>query len=198
MADEVRQIVELGALAKETAVKKESGFGATPPAQAHYVDGADCRKLVGKLKLVAKLPLAGWLFKDDPEEVGVERGYFKPSHPTKDFVKMRIGEFWDDQGYKELAEGWYRLQYECPDLPEGKRVYLHFESVDETAWLYIDGKLVAWYDSADPNLTWQSPFLLDVTESLESRGRHLLAIRVGNNAGGAGGLYKPLSLMVEK
>ena len=66
VADEVRQIVELGALAKETAVKKESGFGATPPAQAHYVDGADCRKLVGKLKLVAKLPLAGWLFKDDP------------------------------------------------------------------------------------------------------------------------------------
>lgn len=197
VADEVRRILEGGEPAKETAEKRESGFGATPPAEAHYVDGADCRQLVGSLKQVATLPLDGWLFKADPKRVGVEQGYFKPSYPTKDFARIRVGAFWDDQGYKGLGAGWYRLAYQCPDLPAGKRVYLHFESVDETACLYIDGKRVAWYDTAHPNLTWKSPFLLDVTGSLNSGGTHLLAIRVGNESG-LGGIYRPVSVMVEK
>ena len=192
--DEMRRIV---ALPKGAEVIKESGFGATPAAEAHYVDGVDCKNLVDQLSLVAPLPIGGWLFKDDPKEVGVEQGYFKPSYPTNDFTKIRVDDFWDRQGYKELAEGWYRLQYECPDLPDGKRVYLYFESVDETAWLYIDGKLVAWYDSVYPSFTWQAPFLLDVTGSLKSGGKHLLAIRVGNGSG-FGGVYRPLQLMVEK
>ena len=110
---------------------------------------------------------------------------------------IRIGGFWDEQGYSGLEEGWYRLRYKCPELPEGKRVFLHFESVDESAWLYVDGKLVAWYDTAYPNQTWNRPFLLEATGNIESGAEHLLAIRVGNVAG-AGGIYQPVSLMVEK
>lgn len=193
VADEVHRIE----LSKEPQENRDSDFGATLPAEAHYVDGANCKNLVGKLSLVARLPVDGWLFKDDPKEVGIERGYFKPRHPTNDFVKIRVDQTWDEQGYENLGEGWYRLQYVCPDLPEDKRIYLYFESVDETAWLYVDGKLVAWYDSVYPSLTWQSPFLLDVTGSLKSGGKHLLAIRVGNGSG-AGGVYRPLRLMVEK
>ena len=96
-----------------------------------------------------------------------------------------------------MKEGWYRRAYTCPGLPVGKRVFLRFEAVDESAWLYIDGKLIAWYDTQYPGLTWDRPFLLDVTGNLTSEGEHELVIRVGNEIG-AGGIYKPMSLMVEK
>jgi len=46
-------------------------------------------------------------------------------------------------------------------------------------------------------ISWSKPFLLDVTGSLQSDGDHLLAIRV-HNYSGAGGLYKPVTLMVEQ
>ena len=180
-----------------TPTQKESAFGLTPPAEARYVDGQDCLDLLPKLKVVAKLPLDGWLFKADHDKVGVDRGYFKPDHPAGGFTKTRIGRFWDHQGYTVLEEGWYRLRYKCPKLPKGKRAFLHFGAVDESAWLYVDGKLIAWYDTAYPAKTWNMPFLLEVTDSLKSRREHLLAVRVGN-VGAAGGIHKPVSLMVEK
>jgi hypothetical protein len=176
--------------------KKESAFGLTPPAEARYVDGQACLDLLPRLKVVDQLPLEGWLFKDDRDHVGVARGYFKPDHPVGDFTKIRIGSFWDHQGDTVLEEGWYRLRYKCPKLPEGKRVFLHFGAVDETAWLYVDGELIAWYDTAHPGKTWNRPFLLEVTGDLKGAAEHLLAIRVGNTLG-AGGIHKPVRLMVE-
>ena len=196
----VRKKIELGVTslypAKRTT-KKESALGVTPPAEAHYVDGTDCLNLLPKLRVVQNLPEDGWLFKDDPEGAGVYRGYYRPTHPSRDFADIRIGTFWDGQGYEDLEEGWYRLRYKCPELPEGKRTFLHFDAVDESAWLYVDGELIAWYDTAYPDMTWEKPFLLEVTGDLKSRREHLLMIRVCNTIG-AGGIHKPVSLMVEK
>ena len=177
--------------------KRESAFGKTIPGKAHYVDGKNCLNLLPKLRSVGDLPLDGWLFKKDPDRIGTDQGYYKPDYPTGDLARIKIGEHWDGQGYGDLVEGWYRLRYTCPELPKGKRVFLHFGAVDESAWLYVDGKLAAWYDTAFPQKTWNTPFLLEVTGSLKSQGEHMLAIRV-RNIYGAGGIYKPVSLMVEK
>jgi len=197
--DAMRKKIDLGAplYTPRRTADKQFGFGATPPAKARYVDGTDYQELLPKLKSVEKLPMEGWLFKDDPDKVGVDAGYFKQEYPTMDLARIRIGTHWDEQGYPELEEGWYRMAYTCPRLPVGKRVVLRFEAVDETAWLYIDGKLTAWYDTQFPNMTWDKPFLLDVTGSLTSEGEHELVIRVGNG-NGVGGIYKPVSLMIEK
>ena len=194
IADELRELTRAGEFTDEP---KESGFGATPPETARYIDGVKCRELVPKLGMVARLPLGGWRFKADPKGVGTAQGFYKPGFPSDDLPFIRISEFWDTQGYKNLGEGWYRLQYKCPALPDGKRVFVLFEAVDEGAFLYIDGQRVAWYDTAFPHITWSKPFLLDVTGSLQSGGDHLLAIRV-HNYSGDGGLYKPLSIMAEK
>ena len=194
VADELGRLTQAG---KFVDKKRESAFGKTPSAEARYVDGADCLSFVSKLRVAAKLPVAGWRFKDDPKGIGVEQGYFKPDALSGDLPEITVTDVWDNQGYKGLGEGWYRIQYTCPDLPEGKRVFLHFESVDESAWLYVDGKLVAWYDTAYPVETWNRSFLLDVTGNLKSRGTHLLAIRV-HSVSGDGGIYRPVSLMVEK
>lgn len=194
LADEIRELTKDG---KFTDEDKTSGFGKTLPEQAHYIDGENCRQLMPDLDLAERLPLGGWWFKDDPKNVGVAQGWFKTDFSIADQKEFRIGAFWDDQGYKGLGEGWYTLQYKCPELPDGKRVYVLFEAVDEGAWLYIDGTLVAWYDTAYPDITWSKPFLLDVTGALKSGSTHRLTIRVDNYSG-AGGLYKPVSVMVER
>ena len=195
----VRKKIETGSLLYSPirTTDREFGFGETRSGKARYVDGTDYDRLLPMLTTVADLPLGGWRFKDDPDKVGVDGGYFKLGYPTTDMATIRIGEFWDRQGYPDLAQGWYRLAYTCPRLSTGKRIFLHFEAVDESTWLYIDGKLAAWYDTAYPDMTWDKPFLLEVTGSLKSQHEHLLVIRVGNTIG-AGGIWKPVSLMVEK
>ena len=176
--------------------EKLFGFATTPSAKAHYIDGTSYRSLVPKLRLATSLPLEGWSFKADSAGIGLEKGYFKPDYSTESFSRIRIGDFWDNQGHKRLREGWYRLRYTCPELAEGKRVFLDFGAVDESAWLYVDGKLIAWYDTADPYMTWDKPFLLEVTGSIKGQREHLLVIRVSNTIN-AGGIWKPVRLMVE-
>ena len=194
LADEISRIVKSD---KFTDENRKSSFGATSPAEARYVDGTDAVELTRKLVKIERLPVDGWKFKDDPTGIGVEQGYFASDYPSGDLPEIKIGQLWDGQGYPKLEQGWYRRQYSCPEIPEGKRVFLHFEAVDESVWLYIDGKLVAWYDTAFPDVTFSKPFLLDVTGSLKNHGTHLLAIRV-HNYSGDGGIYRPVSLMVEK
>lgn len=185
---------------ERTAKKKDRAFGATPPEKARYVDGVDYDVMKRNLTTVAALPEEGWLFKPDPDGVGVKSEYFRVDFPTKEMQSIMIADFWDTQGHSDLSQGWYRLSYDCPIIPaaeQGKRVYLHFAAVDESAWVYIDGELVGWYDTAYPSRTWTSPFLIEVTGNLRSGETHLLVIRVGNGRA-AGGIYKPVTLMVEK
>ena len=176
--------------------KKTSGFADTPPEKARYFDGSAYDRMIKDLVQLAPLPIEGWAFKDDSAGVGTQQGYFKPEYDGKDLPMLRIDRFWDDQSYRGLAEGWYRRRWTCPDLPPGKRVFLHLGAVDESVWLYIDGRLAAWYDAADPGQTWDKPLLLEVSVDFQTARQHLLVFRVKNTAG-AGGVWKPVSLMVE-
>ena len=147
------------------------------------------------LQKVESLPVKGWKFKDDGEGLGGARGYWNPDFPEDGMVAIRVDKSWDHQGYPGLKEGWYRLRYRCPELSEGKRAFLQFGAVDESAWLYIDGLPVAWYDPANPGITWEKPVLFDVTGSLIGGQEHTLVVRV-KNATMAGGLWKPITLLV--
>ena len=101
IADELRELTKDGEFVDE---QKESGFGATPPETARYIDGVKCRDLVPKLEVVARLPLEGWRFKADPKGVGTAKGFYKPDFPSDDLTSIRISEFWDTQGYKKQGD----------------------------------------------------------------------------------------------
>ena len=127
----VRKKIELRKALYPIKTGKESAFEGTPSATASYVEGVDYRDLIPKLDSIANLPDEGWLFKDDPQGIGIAQGYFRPNHATGDFNKIRIGVNWDSQGYPGLGQGWYRLRYKSPPLLDGRRVFLHFGGVDE-------------------------------------------------------------------
>ena len=181
-----------------TGAEKVSGFAASPAYTARYLDGEDRKRMLARLTQLAELPVDGWAFKDDPERKGTKQGFFRVDYADSDLPKLRVDKLWDDQGYPaNMPEGWYRLRYAAPELPSGKRVFLDFGAIDESGWLYIDGQLAAWYDTDEPGKTWNQPVLLEVTGTLSSGQEHLLAVRVGNSAG-AGGIWKPVRLMIEK
>ena len=165
------------------------------PALSRSFDGPDYVALVGRLRQVDSLPVTGWKFLADPEGAGTERGYWQQDYPDEEMQDIRVDKFWDNQGHPKLQQGWYRLRYQCPDLPEGKRVFLRFGAVDEAAWLYVDGVLSAWYKPTRPGETWDKPVLLEVTGNLVPGRDHLLTVRV-TNASGAGGLWQPAALLV--
>ena len=124
-------------------------------------------------------------------------GYFKKDFDDSNWKEIRIGQFWEKQGYPNLdGSGWYRKKIKFPKLPAGKKVYMYFGAVDESAWLYIDGKLVAWHDKL-PTETWNKPFALDITDAVKSGGTYQITIRV-NDVSRLGGIWKPVKIIVEK
>ena len=190
------QNIPIGLRDGGTGVPNVAGLNYTVPAR--YLDGEDYNQMLAKLTVVEELSIGGWSFRHDPQGIGVKKGYFRPDYDDSDWARLRTDAFWDDQGYPpDMPEGWYRLRYRCPALPDGKRAFLKFGAIDKSAGLYVDGKIAAWYDPPASDKTWNKPVLLEVTGNLKGGCEHLLAARV-KNAAGAGGIWKPISLMVEQ
>jgi len=59
---------------------------------------------------------------------------------------------------------WYRRFFQLPDEYEGKRILLHFGAVDYSAWVWVNGMLVAVHHGG------HTPFSADITRAVR-RGR---------------------------
>ena len=135
------------------------------------------------------LPSYGWRFRMDKEDVGVKREWFLPESSLEGWIPIEIEDFWGNKG--GTGPGWYRRDVDVPDLPEDKRIYLHFGAVDEELMLWIDGQHAGDYDRGPGG--WDKPFAVDVTGKLTA-GKHHLAMRIYNSAM-AGGVWKPVSIL---
>ena len=140
------------------------------------------------------VPLAvdGWLFKPDPKNVGLREKWFLPSYEPTGWKKLRVDTSWEQQGFPDHdGFGWYRFTFTGANRP-GKRTLLHFGAVDETAAVWIDGKLVGKHDEGLAG--WDKPFDLDITPFLTNqKTEHLLAVQAHDDRA-AGGIWRPVSL----
>ncbi|MFH0963226.1 MAG: hypothetical protein V2A58_04345 [Planctomycetota bacterium] len=163
------------------------------PKTLGFIDRDDLIKLQYRAKPVMDLPIEGWLFKPDREDVGVAEEWFKLATDTADWKPIKIGEFWERQGFDLDGPGWYRREIDFTNAPAGKRLYLHFGAVDESLHLWIDGRYVATYNRGMEG--WDKPFAIEVTDFL-SPGPHTLIIRA-RDVLAMGGLWKPIDLLAE-
>ncbi|HUT23778.1 MAG TPA: hypothetical protein VM492_05500, partial [Sumerlaeia bacterium] len=81
----------------------------------------------------------------------------------------------------------------------GKRhLYLHFDAVDEEAWVYINGRPAFEHTCASTGLgtaqIWSMPFAFDARAHLKPGADNAIAVRV-SNVYGAGGIYAPVQLV---
>lgn len=176
------------------------GLDTRPPRSDQFADHRtmgylyedELDHLLTQAEPVMDLPAEGWLFKPDLKYIGADEKWYLPRTPTNDWKPIRIGEFWERQGFGYLdGPGWYRRQIGFNNLPEAKRLYLSFGAVDESCHLWIDGRYVAVYDRGVPG--WDKPFAIEVTGFIKS-GTHTLVIRAHDNRR-MGGIWKPVSLI---
>ena len=146
---------------------------------------------------VRSVPLAqtGWKFRPDPLEDGHHKGWFKPDFKDAKWKEISL-TVWEKQGYEGYdGIAWYRLRFKMPPKTECKAVEIHFDAVDESAWVWLNGKYVGQHDVGPSG--WNQPFDLDITREIQWGGENLLTVRVEDTMA-AGGIWKPVKINIVK
>lgn len=132
-----------------------------------------------------------WDFLPDPSGVGEDVGWYAAGLKGGNWQQVRPYETsWSDIGlhyYRGLA--WYRQKVEIAQKWEGRRIFLWFGGVDETARVWVNGEEVGV--SADAAFI---PFEFDASESVRFGAENVVTVCVANNRTdeiGTGGLMAP-------
>ena len=84
------------------------------------------------------------------------------------------------------------------EIKKKKFKYLYFSTVDEEAWLYINGKTLHEQTREStgmlPSILWRIPFSVS-PEGAKLCGKDILTVRVYNSAK-MGGIWKPVHLIL--
>jgi len=97
-----------------------------------------------------------WHFKIDPDDIGLTQKWYELDWPTprSEWTPIRINVPWSNT-YECLGEklklkerlktydgiGWYSTNLTVPKEMRGRSVFLYFPIVDESCWVYVNGKL---------------------------------------------------------
>ena len=135
------------------------------------------------------LPLEGWSFRADPLADGHHKGWMNPDFDDSKWKKQKIG-WWEQQGYNGYdGIAWYRIRFTMPPQGEAVGAEIGFGAVDESAWVWLNGKYVGQHDIGV--VGWNRPFDLDITNEVNWGGENILVVRVEDTAA-AGGIWKPV------
>lgn len=216
MADLVRVAVE--ATSKRDRILNET-FGSHAMHPTRYHATVAHRNLDGQLGPVGDEFLAlldheqddrrsllptTWDFLLDPSDVGQEEKWFEPD-PTLDWERIQVTAPWGEQitavnpddPESDVYHGvaWYRTRFdwETPLEPD-QRLWLVFGAVDESCWVYLNGREVGGqlFDSGRDSMAWNKPRRFDVTDTVREGENHLV-VRV-QALRGQGGIVLPAHL----
>ena len=140
------------------------------------------------------LPKEDWRFSLDENNQGHLNNWFKKNFDDSAWKTIPIAATWEDAGFQYDGLAWYRKTFKTPPKPEKyNAVELHFESVDECAWVWLNGVYIGQHDLGTSG--WQTPFSLDITKEVKWDAENVIVVRILDTAG-AGGIYKPVHLQV--
>ena len=149
------------------------------------------RQCIELRRTVTVVPLSPqWRFKTDPVDEGVKGEWFVPDLDDSGWAAVRSDKDcgWECQGFAGYtAYAWYRA--ELPNLPGRLRafMYLNFGSVDEQAWVYLNGTPICEHTAASTgrsiNQIWDKPFSVNVSEHLRPEGPKGMGFRLDSAVG---------------
>ncbi len=141
------------------------------------------------------IPDTRWLFTTDTGKNGHRKNYYKTDFNDKNWKPIKVGH-WETQGWPDFdGIAWYRIRFDMPEKIESNAVELHFESVDESAWVWLNGIYIGKHDIGPEG--WNVPFRLDVTREIKWGAENILTVRVLDRAN-AGGIWKPINVDILK
>lgn len=155
----------------------------------------------------------GWVF---------AKGDKAPAGGAPEWTRVTVPHSWNRVGYytnpgdhpnrPETLDGyqgvaWYRLDFDAPRDPRGKRTFLEFDAASRTAEVWLNGKRLGSHAGGF------SRFRFDATDALKPGAANTLMVRVDNTAPDVGtatadvlplagdffvhgGLYRPVRLIV--
>lgn len=147
-----------------------------------------------------------WKFQIDPEgsiaseEEGGDKHpppWSRSDYDDSRWFTLSTYDTFDAQGFPGyMGIFWYRLKFNAPRFPEGRRVWLRIGALDDEGDVYLNAHLVGRREGVQPN-DWKTSFAFDVTDILKQGCENVIAIR-GLNTVGLGGLWRPVGLYSRK
>lgn len=118
-----------------------------------------------------------WLFCADPLNQGVKEGFMTESHDIRGWRQVTVpcgfGQCVPGEE-KYSGAGWYRKEFAAPESWNGRRVYLVFEAVNNTASVWLNNQPVGQSEYAF------LPFRLDISSALRNGQKNVLVVRADN------------------
>ena len=140
------------------------------------------------------LPKKNWKFITDPEDTGFQKEYHAAGFDDSSWRKIAVTGRWEKQNVGDYdGVAWYRLKFKMPEKIPCSGVDISFGAVDESAWVWLNGKFVGQHDIGPAG--WNVPFYLNIASELKWGDENILAVRVKDTAG-AGGIWKPVVIEV--
>lgn len=138
-----------------------------------------------------------WKFRIDYADKGLEEGWQHANiDESKNWQSISTWNVFEKQGYYSInGRFWYRLTFDAPTFPAGKKVFLRMGSLDDEGDIYINGQMAYSRKLVNPD-DWKSSFVFEVTELLKPGEENLIAI-FGYDSFGAGGLWRPCALYTD-
>ncbi len=152
---------------------------------------------------------SSWHFKMDEKNVGLKEHWEKTkARDFKKWPRISILTNWEKQKADknlpaELVEklrdydgiGWYAWPVRVPKEWKGKEVYLYFGAVDESAWVYVNGKLAGENVTTPGGDQWKTPFFIRLDPVNDwDRNYQDVVVRVQDDSG-VGGIWRPVYLL---
>ncbi len=126
-----------------------------------------------------------WKLKYDPDKIGLREGWFDNDHDRSNWETSQVPGEWSDADYDGFA--WYSTEIQAKNIAAGYNLALVFESVDDNAVVWLDGRLFG------KQMGWNIKFYFDIGEQLADGEKHHLVLRI-EDTGGPGGINKPVYL----
>ncbi len=125
-----------------------------------------------------RMDLAGkWLFCADPQDRGMKQGFMAESQDVRNWQEVTVpcGFGQCVQGVdKYTGAGWYRKEFHAPAPWKGRRAWLKFDAVNNSASVWLNGQPVGQSEYAF------LPFRLDVSPALRCGQTNVLVVRADN------------------
>jgi len=129
-----------------------------------------------------------------PEDKGMTEKWFDPSYVPKEWRRIAIPGYWEDQGVHDVdGVVWYRREIEVPASMTNVPAKVFLGRIVDADVLYINGKQVGNTAYMYPQRRYPLP------EGTLKPGKNLFIVRVTNNAGKGGFVPdKPYELIAGK
>ena len=150
-----------------------------------------------------------WRFSMDPNDVGLtERWQEWTWEQTKDWELLRTSYNWEntyhgdnypsDELRRKLKDydgiGWYTARMHIPLDWQDREVLLYFGAVDDSCWVYINGRQAGSHLFEKPD-DWSTPFTIRIDPFIAwDRQPQVMTVRVEDRAG-AGGIWRRVWLV---